>query len=78
MLLGGLQGRQSDARTMMPPLTVRDVMTRSVMCIAETTDLEEAARLMVSKDVELFPVVTEGRLSGLISRGDILRQLYGR
>ena len=78
MLHGGARGRETEAHRVVPPLTVRDVMTRSVMCIAETTDLEEAARLMVGKDLELFPVVTGGRLSGLISRGDILRQLYGR
>jgi len=78
MLHGGSRGLESGAHGLVPPLAVRDVMTRSVMCIAETTDLEEAARLMVSKELELFPVVTGGRLSGLISRGDILRQLYGR
>lgn len=60
------------------PLAVRDVMTRSVMCIAETTGLEEAANLMIKKEVEQFPVVREGRFTGLVTRGDILRKLYGR
>ncbi|MCI0434720.1 MAG: CBS domain-containing protein [Gemmatimonadetes bacterium] len=78
MLLGGSRDPAGDARRVVPPMMVRDVMTRSVMCIAESTELEEAARLMVSKDLDLFPVVKEGRLSGLISRSDILRQLYGR
>ncbi len=63
---------------LVPPLSVRDVMTRSVMCIAETTGLEEAANLMIKKDVEQFPVVHEGRFTGLVTRADILRKLYGR
>ena len=67
-----------DSHGFMHPLAVRDVMTRSVMCIAETTGLEEAANLMIKKEVEQFPVVREGRFTGLVTRGDILRKLYGR
>jgi CBS domain-containing protein/mannitol/fructose-specific phosphotransferase system IIA component (Ntr-type) len=67
-----------DSHGFMHPLAVRDVMTRSVMCIAETTGLEEAANLMIKKEVEQFPVVREGRFTGLVTRADILRKLYGR
>ncbi len=78
MLQARPRTRDPETGGLLPPLSVRDVMTRSVMCIAENTDLEEAARLMVSKDLDMFPVVTEGRLSGVISRSEILNQLYGR
>lgn len=60
------------------PLRVRDVMTRSVMCVADTAALEDVADLMVGKDVGEVPVVAEGRLAGLVRRADILRTLYGR
>jgi CBS domain-containing protein len=36
------------------------------------------ANIMINKDVEEVPVVAEGRLTGIVRRGDILRTLYGR
>ncbi len=60
-----------------PDLTVRDVMTRSVLCIAEEMGLDEVANLMLNKDVEQFPVVGEGKLVGFLSRADIIRKLFG-
>ncbi len=60
-----------------PDLTVRDVMTRSVLCIAEDMGLDEVANVMLNKDVEQFPVVSEGKLVGFLSRGDIIRKLFG-
>jgi CBS domain-containing protein/mannitol/fructose-specific phosphotransferase system IIA component (Ntr-type) len=59
-------------------LKVRDVMTRSVLCVSEDMALEEAAHLMINKDVEQFPVVREGKLTGFLTRGDIIRKLFGR
>lgn len=79
MRMSGPRDRNGeDSHALMHPLAVRDVMTRSVMCIAETTGLEEAANLMIKKEVEQFPVVREGRFTGLVTRADILRKLYGR
>lgn len=82
VLRGLLQSRPrkaTDEHTgLMPPLRVRDVMERSVMCIPDGADLDDIANLLISKDAELFPVVAEGRLIGLVRRVDILRKLYGR
>lgn len=61
-----------------PDLSVRDVMTRSVLCISEDMSLDEVAAMMINKDVEQFPVVREGRLAGFLSRGEIIRKLFGR
>ena len=58
-------------------LTVRDIMSRSVMCISEDQGLAEVASVMVNKDVERLPVVHEGKLTGFLTRGDILRKLFG-
>jgi len=60
------------------PLRVRDVMTRSVLCVSEDMGLVEAANMMLNKDVEQFPVVSEGKFSGLLTRSDIIRKLFGR
>jgi CBS domain-containing protein/mannitol/fructose-specific phosphotransferase system IIA component (Ntr-type) len=59
-------------------LRVRDVMTRSVLCITEELGIDEAANMMINKDVEQFPVTREGKLTGLVTRGDIIRKLFGR
>ncbi len=55
---------------------VREIMSRSVMCISEEQGLTEAVSTMINKDVERLPVVNEGRLTGFVSRTDILRKLF--
>lgn len=57
---------------------VRDIMSRSVLCIAEEMGLNEVATMMINKDVEQVPVVSEGRLTGMLTRSDIIRKLFGR
>ncbi|HEU5209144.1 MAG TPA: CBS domain-containing protein [Longimicrobiales bacterium] len=69
---------EDDAAQPQQPLRVRDVMTRSVLCISEDMGLVEAANMMLNKDVEQFPVVSEGKFSGLLTRSDIIRKLFGR
>jgi CBS domain-containing protein/mannitol/fructose-specific phosphotransferase system IIA component (Ntr-type) len=59
-------------------LRVRDIMSRSVLCISEDTGLDEVANMLVNKDVEQLPIVTEGRFSGSLTRGDIIRKLFAR
>jgi CBS domain-containing protein len=70
---GGEKREGADPRS----ATVREVMTRSVMCVSEEQSLVEIAGIMVNKDVERFPVVREGALSGFLTRGDLLRKLFG-
>jgi CBS domain-containing protein len=57
--------------------TVRDVMTRQVLCVSPEQPLAEVASLMTNKDVDRVPVVKAGRLVGLLTRGDIVRKLIG-
>ena len=58
------------------PLTARDVMTRTVLCVSESEPLLEAAQTMVKRKVEQLPVVREGQLIGLVTRDAILRALH--
>lgn len=62
-----------------PPadLRVRDIMTRSVLCVPEDLALAEAATMMVNKDIGVLPVVADGALVGIITRGEIIRKLFG-
>lgn len=58
--------------------TVRDAMNRKVMCVSPAQPLAEVASLMINKDVDRVPVVRDGRVVGLLTRGDIVRRLIGR
>ncbi|HEX6134202.1 MAG TPA: CBS domain-containing protein [Longimicrobiales bacterium] len=71
-------GQESGAGTVPETLRVRDIMTRSVLCVSEELGLEEAANMMINKDVEQFPVTSEGKLTGFLTRSDIIRKLFGR
>ncbi len=70
-----------DARVAAPNLpgkkTVRDVMSRQVLCVAPGQPLAEVASLMSNKDVDRVPVVSDGKLVGFLTRGDIVRKLIG-
>lgn len=70
-------GEQHEQRALQDT-QVREIMTRSVMCISEDQSLAELASIMVNKDVERLPVVSEGKLTGFLTRSDILRKLFGK
>jgi len=57
---------------------VRDVMDRSVLCVTEDQTLADVANIMIARNIERFPVVREGQLIGFLTRGDIVRRLFGR
>ncbi len=55
------------------PSTVGAVMTESPLVVERNTMLSEAARIMTDRNVKRLPVVDpDGRLEGIVSRGDIL------
>ena len=57
--------------------TVRDVMTRQVLCVSAEQPLAEVASLMSNKELDRVPVVQDGLLVGVLTRGDIVRKLIG-
>jgi CBS domain-containing protein len=69
--------RDASGREDPTTVPVRDAMDRSVLCISEDQTLADVANLMVNKDIDRFPVVREGVLVGFITRGDIVRRLFG-
>ncbi|KAG6417498.1 hypothetical protein SASPL_119679 [Salvia splendens] len=53
---------------------VGDVMTPSPLVVRENTNLEDAARLLLKTKYRRLPVVDiEGKLIGIITRGDVVR-----
>ena len=49
------------------------IMSKPVVTISPEASLEDAARLMVAKNVSKLPVMSEGALVGIITSTDILR-----
>jgi CBS domain-containing protein len=52
-------------------------MDRSVLCLAEDQSVADVAALMLSREVDRFPVTRDGALVGFLTRGDIVRKLLG-
>jgi CBS domain-containing protein len=53
--------------------TVADAMTAPAVVIAARRSVAEAARLMVERSVNRLPVVTDGKLVGILTRSDLVR-----
>lgn len=57
-----------------PGLTARDVMQREVITTDSVSDIRRVARVMAFHHIDAMPVTREeGRLIGIVTRGDILR-----
>jgi CBS domain-containing protein len=52
---------------------VREIMSKSVLCVSPQDDAREAARKMAEHQVRRLPVVENNRLVGMLSLGDISR-----
>lgn len=57
--------------------TAGDVMTREVITIGPDATVEEAARVLIERDVKRLPVVEGDRLVGILTRKDLVRALLG-
>jgi CBS domain-containing protein len=62
-----LQGRSSKTTT------VREIMTRDVICVTPKHGVEETLRLITENRVRHLPVTEAGQVIGLISIGDLVK-----
>lgn len=69
------RGRQADEYVRAHGRRVDEVMTPDVISVDEATPLDRVVELMEGKRVKRIPVVTDGRLVGVVSRVDLLRVL---
>lgn len=53
--------------------TVREIMTRGVVCVSPEDDVRAAAHLMSTEQVRRLPVTQNGRVVGMISLADMAR-----
>ena len=61
-----------------PGAYVRDLMTRDVVSVNESAPLDQVRAILVMQRLKRVPVVSDGRLVGLISRADMVRELAYR
>lgn len=60
-------------------LPVEQICTKDVICCSPGDHLADMAGVMVDNGIKRMPVVAEnGRLVGILSRGDIMRALYAQ
>src|SRR5215471_629072 len=53
----------------------KDVMTRNVLSVTETTPVADIALLLETNRIKRVPVVRDGKLVGIVSRADLVRAL---
>jgi CBS domain-containing protein len=58
-----------------PQTRVRDVMTSPVITVGEETELRDVARLLTAHRIKRVPVLSDGRVVGILSRADCVRAL---
>lgn len=57
---------------------VRTIMTKRVHTISPDDSIEAASTLMVNHRINRLPVIEEGVLAGIVTRGDVIRGLAGK
>jgi len=54
---------------------IRDLMTKNVITVSPSASLVEVAELIEKHDVNRLPVVSEGKLVGIVARADLIKAL---
>ncbi|HLO18858.1 MAG TPA: CBS and ACT domain-containing protein [Anaerolineales bacterium] len=54
-------------------VTIKDVMTKKVITVDRDTPIEEAARIMADQKIGGLPVVSSGRVVGIITETDLFK-----
>ena len=54
---------------------VKDVMTKDIITISPDTSINDAANIMVKNNIKRLPVIKNGSLVGIITRGDLMEAL---
>lgn len=80
-LLVGIFSERDYARILPPerhsPLTTKisEVMTKEVICIGPANTASDCMGLMTEKRIRHLPVLDEGKMIGIITIGDVLKQI---
>jgi CBS domain-containing protein len=55
--------------------TVRELMTAEVLYVEPGNSIEDCMQLMTNKRVRHLPVLAEGELIGIVTIGDVVKQI---
>lgn len=55
--------------------TVGEIMTRGVISVTPDTELEEVSHLLVHERIKRLPVLDQGKLVGIVSRADLVKEV---
>ncbi|GIV90832.1 MAG: signal transduction protein [Chloroflexus sp.] len=58
--------------------TVKEIMTRSVISVSADTEVEQIQHLLTNQRIRRVPVVENGKVIGIVSRSDLVRQIAMR
>lgn len=56
--------------------TAKDMMTKDVIIAAPDAEVEQIAGVMVAEHLKVIPIVKEKHFVGIVTRGNILDELY--
>lgn len=73
LLLGSV--KPEEGPRLAHPATLAEVMTRPVVTVSEDTRVQEVADILQRHRIKRVPVVRGGKLTGIVSRADLLRGL---
>lgn len=59
-------------------LKVMELATKEAVCIEQNASEQELFHIFADKRIKKVPVLNQGRLSGIVSRSDLLRQLINQ
>ncbi len=57
---------------------VSDIMSRSVISVSPDTPVEEVQHLLTNQRIRRVPVLEDGKVVGIVSRSDLVRQIAMR
>ncbi|HEX9788738.1 MAG TPA: CBS domain-containing protein, partial [Candidatus Binatia bacterium] len=67
--------KQKSRSALLKSELVKNIMKKRVVTVTPDTPIKEAARLMADKKIGCVPVISEGKLVGLVTTTNILRYL---
>lgn len=53
---------------------VKHIMTRGIISVSADSDLEDVRQILVNESIRRLPVLDQGRLVGIVSRADLVRE----
>lgn len=58
-------------------VNIKDVMTKTIYCVGPETTVEECMAQMTQMRIRHLPVVVSGKIVGIISIGDVVKEIIG-